>query len=84
MAKQTKPKGISSEEDSKVNTILQSSKIASIGFPVVPKISEVSVKLQFTQGHNDFSLHKLHRDFKRGKIICALLLTVPAVRGHRE
>lgn len=85
MTTQTKPKGVSSEEDLKVNTVLQSSKIASTGFPVVPKISEVSVKFQVTQSHNAFSCHKLHRDFKRGKTICALLLAVPAVvRGHRR
>lgn len=84
MAKQNKSKGISSEEGSKVNTILQSSKIASTGFPVVPKISEAPVKFQFTQGRNDFSLYKVHRNFTRGKIIRALLLTVPAVvRGRR-
>lgn len=56
---------MSSEEDSKVNVILQSSKIVSAGFSFIPKTSEVFVKFQFTRGHNDFSLHKLHTNFKR-------------------
>jgi len=66
-----------------MNKIPQSSKIVSAGFSFVPKISKVSVKIQFTQGHNDLSFHKLHCNFKGGKIIQALLLAVLAVITQR-
>lgn len=62
-----------------MDKILQSSKIVCAKFSFVPKISEVSVKIQFTQGHNDLSFHKLHCNFKGRKIIQALLLAVLAV-----